>query len=66
MRSCAVSPDGRWVATGSGELLQGSGAKVWNAATGKLEAEFPVGRMAPVWFSPDGRWLVTGSGGFRL
>jgi WD40 repeat protein/Tfp pilus assembly protein PilF len=66
VRFCAVSPDGRWVATGSGELLDGAGAKVWDAATGKLEAEFPVNRLCRVWFSPDGKWLVTGGGGYRI
>jgi eukaryotic-like serine/threonine-protein kinase len=66
VRFCDVSPDGRWVATGSGELYEGAGAKVWDAATGKLVAEFPVGRMCRVWFSPDGKWLLTGAGGYRL
>jgi WD40 repeat protein len=66
VRSCAVSPDARWVATGSGELLQGAGAKVWDAATGQLVAELPIGRMCCVWFSPDSKWLVTGGGGFRI
>ena len=66
IRYCAVSPDGRWVATGSGELLEGAGAKVWDAATGQLAAELPLGRMSRVWFSPDGKWLVTGSSAFRL
>jgi hypothetical protein len=63
---CDVSPDGRWVATGSNELRHGVGAKVWDAATGKLEADLPVGRICRVWFSPDGKWLVTGGGGFRV
>jgi hypothetical protein len=63
---CCVSPDGRWVATGSNELRHGVGAKVWDSATGKLEADLPVGRICRVWFSPDGKWLVTSGGGFRL
>jgi serine/threonine protein kinase/WD40 repeat protein/Tfp pilus assembly protein PilF len=66
VRFCDVSPDGRWVATGSGELLEGSGAKVWNAATGELVAQFPVGRFSRVLFSPDSKWLVVGSAGYRL
>jgi WD40 repeat protein/tRNA A-37 threonylcarbamoyl transferase component Bud32 len=66
VRSCAVSPDAKWVATGSGELLEGAGAKVWDAATGRLAAELPTGRMCCVWFSPDSKWLVTGGEGFRI
>jgi len=66
VRFCAVSPDGRWVATGSGDLLQGAGAKIWNATTGKLAAQLPLGGFCGVWFSPDGKWLLTGSGGYRL
>jgi eukaryotic-like serine/threonine-protein kinase len=66
VRFCDVSPDGRWVATGSGELPEGAGAKVWDAATGELKAELPVGRWSSVWFSPDGKWLVTGGGSYRI
>jgi serine/threonine protein kinase/WD40 repeat protein len=67
VRYCAVSPDGRWVATGSHGNIEGLGAKVWEAATGKLVKEFHVPGMS--WnnaFSPDGRWLLTNGGGCRL
>lgn len=63
---CAVSPDGRWVATGSHGLYQGSGARIWDARTGKHVADLPVGEFCPVSFSPDGRWLLTGHRDFRL
>jgi hypothetical protein len=66
VRFCAVSPDGRWVATGSHSLQEGPGVKVWDAQTGRLVKELPVGAFCRVAFSPDGRWLVTPSGGVRL
>jgi WD40 repeat protein len=66
VRSCAVSPDGHWVATGSHGSTDGLGAKVWDAATGELSKEFRVPPFCTVTFSPDGRWLMTNSGGCRL
>jgi WD40 repeat protein len=64
-RFCSVSPDGRWVATGTihPERL---GAKVWDAATGTLSKALPVRGGCDVIFSPDGRWLLTTAGGCRL
>jgi serine/threonine protein kinase/tetratricopeptide (TPR) repeat protein/WD40 repeat protein len=69
VRNCAVSPDRRWVATGSHSLWEGAGAKVWDARTGKHVANLPVPGLCPVHFSPDGpdgKWLATGGGGVRL
>ena len=66
VRNGALSPDGRWAATGSHGTRQGVGAKVWDAQSGKLVKELPVGNFCQVAFSPDGRWLATGSGGCRL
>jgi eukaryotic-like serine/threonine-protein kinase len=66
VRCCGVSPDGRWVATGSHGNTDGFAAKVWEAATGRLENAFPLGQMCGVAFSSDGRWLLTGAGGCRL
>src|SRR5262249_34133404 len=42
--------------------------KVWEARTGNLVVELPVGPLAISTFSPDGRWLATrgSSGGCRL
>jgi WD40 repeat protein len=53
-----VSPDGRWVATGT---WRGDGAKIWDARQGTLERELPVKGSTSVLFSPDGGLLVTGS-----
>jgi WD40 repeat protein/tetratricopeptide (TPR) repeat protein len=58
VQSCAVSPDGRWVVTGS--HVAGS-VVVSDAATGRrvkqLCAQGGGGR-----FSPDGRWFAVGFG----
>jgi WD40 repeat protein/tRNA A-37 threonylcarbamoyl transferase component Bud32 len=43
VRNCAVSPDGRWVATGSHWYREGAGAKVWDAQTRLLQVLTPVG-----------------------
>src|SRR5260370_27975606 len=48
VRGIAVSPDGRWIATGS---FGGPGAKVWDAETGDLVKELPVANMCHVAFS---------------
>jgi WD40 repeat protein len=66
VRNCAVSPDGRWAATGSHWLQEGSGAKVWDAASGRHVADLPVGGTCDVVFSPAGKWLTTSGGGCRL
>jgi WD40 repeat protein len=66
VRHCAVSPDGRWVATGDHSNLQGIGATVWDAASGQAVKDFPVGRGCKVGFSPDDRWLLTTGNRFRL
>jgi WD40 repeat protein len=67
VRTCAVSPDGRWIATGSHGYVSddGCGVKVWNGETGMLVKEFHV-PGARVLFSPDGRWLYTNSIGGKL
>jgi serine/threonine protein kinase/WD40 repeat protein len=57
--SVAISPDGRWVASGT---ASGHGVKVWEAHTGRLECDLlPDTRGSTVLFSPDGRWLVAGT-----
>jgi WD40 repeat protein len=66
VRFCAVSPDGRWVATGSHSLHEGAGAKVWDARDGKHVKDLPVGVSCRVQFSPEGKWLLTTGGGCRL
>jgi WD40 repeat protein len=63
-RAVAVSPDGRWVVTGS---QHGTGAKVWDARTGRLEKELlPQESFVRLSFSRDGRWLATRGNGLRL
>jgi len=55
--SVVLSPDGRWVATGT---RRGTGVKVWDAWSGELVRDLaPKKGMSPVAFSPDGHWLVT-------
>ncbi len=63
VRAVAISPDGRWLVTGSGDKT----ARLWD-----LKAEHPEttarvlkgheGSVGAVAISPEGRWLVTGSG----
>jgi WD40 repeat protein/tRNA A-37 threonylcarbamoyl transferase component Bud32 len=59
----AVSPDGRWVATGA---LDGVGARVWESRSGRLVKVLPLGSYSQVAFSPDGKWLATDCGGRHL
>jgi serine/threonine protein kinase/WD40 repeat protein len=57
-RYLSVSPDGHWVATGSNDY---GGARVWDAATGRLVKELvlPNQPQVQVGFSPNGKWLAT-------
>jgi WD40 repeat protein len=56
----AVSPDGRWVVTGSNiDNLPHSGVKVWDSTTGGLARDLPLDCARHLKFSPDGRWLAT-------
>ena len=66
VRAGALSPDGRWAATGSHWSLTGPSAKVWDAATGRLERQFPVAGTCSVHFSPDSRWFVTATSTVKL
>src|SRR5262249_10485488 len=56
MYTAAISPDGRWAATGT---WNGYWCKVRDARTGRCLQEFPA-RNARTAFSPDSRWLVIG------
>jgi serine/threonine protein kinase/WD40 repeat protein len=59
--SIAVSPDGRWVVTGS---TYRTGIRLWEAATGRLVNDFAHLRERLIHvnaFSPDGHWLLAGS-----
>jgi serine/threonine protein kinase/WD40 repeat protein len=66
VRACAVSPDGRWVATGNHSAVQGIGATVWDATSGRPVKDLTTAGLCNVGFSPDRRWLLTTGGGYRL
>jgi WD40 repeat protein len=66
VRSAALSPDGRLVVTGSHNNTDRFGARVWEAATGRLVERLRVRAPCLAGFSPDGRWLVTTGGGCRV
>ncbi len=54
----SLSPDGRWLATGT---WFGEDFRIWDVATGALVKSEPA-TIARVYFSPDGRWLVSSTG----
>ena len=56
----AISPDGRWLATGT---FDGSGVKIWDLDTRQVTSDLPVESSSSVRFTPDGKWLVTGEKG---
>jgi serine/threonine protein kinase/WD40 repeat protein/tetratricopeptide (TPR) repeat protein len=62
VRYAAVSPDGKWVASGS----HSAGARVCEAGSGRPVHSFHVPGPCNVGFSPDSHWLVTSGGGIRL
>jgi eukaryotic-like serine/threonine-protein kinase len=63
-RSVAVSPDGRWVVSGS---FSGSAARIWRADTGELVKELLPGvGIGHVRFSLAGTWLATAGAGLQL
>jgi WD40 repeat protein len=61
-RYAAVSPDARWIATGS---HTGTQVKIWDLHTEKLVRELPM-KASRVNFSPDGAWLATTGGGLTV
>jgi serine/threonine protein kinase/WD40 repeat protein len=56
--SVALSPDGRWVATGG---WRASSVRVWNANTGEMVREWPA-PLAMLFFTPDSRTLIVAGG----
>ncbi len=60
----ALSPDGRWLATGTGDLLNEDRAEdvwIWDTATGDVRCRLTghAGMIQSIAFSPDGRRLAT-------
>jgi signal transduction histidine kinase len=55
----AISPDGRWAATGFG-VGREDRPKIWDAQTGDLVTTLPV-ESSVVVFSADGKWLGSAS-----
>jgi Tfp pilus assembly protein PilF len=62
-RSVSLSPNGKWLATGS---HSGRGIQVWRISDAGKVAEFPVELATGVLFSPDGKWLMTCASQCRL
>jgi WD40 repeat protein len=59
----AVSPDGRWVATGSGADRR---VNVWDTGSGAKVLDLAAGTMPRAAFSADGKWLATFGDIFEL
>jgi WD40 repeat protein len=66
VRHCAVSPDGRWVVTGSHEALKSPAAIIWDVQRRRQKRSLPVSGFCFVSFIPNGKWLLTTGGGDRL
>jgi WD40 repeat protein len=61
--SVAISPDGRWAATGS---TTDRHVRVWNTTSNALQLELPTGPEPQAAFSPDGRWFASFGDTFTL
>ena len=60
IEAMALSPDGRWLATGNADQL----ARLWDLSVANAEPKILKGHAGEIWavtFSPDSRWLATGS-----
>jgi serine/threonine protein kinase/WD40 repeat protein len=64
----SVSPDGKWVATGSNRWGATAddpvSVTVWDARSGRRHADLLTDRTGVPRFSPDGRWLAVLSGAY--
>jgi len=64
VNAVAFSPDGKQLATGSGEPSRGGEIKLWDIATGQLARDFPKvhsDAVLSLQFSPDGKQLASGA-----
>jgi WD40 repeat protein len=64
VNAVAFSPDGKQVATGSGEPSRGGELKLWDVTNGQLVRDFPKVHSDAVLsleFSPDGKLLASGA-----
>jgi serine/threonine protein kinase/WD40 repeat protein len=59
----ALSPDGRWAATGSSSDRS---VRVWKVETGECVRVIPAGAEPRMAFSPDGQWLASSGDAFSL
>src|SRR5262249_29583018 len=62
-RYVAISPDGRWLATGSHGK---NGVQVWSLPDARQVAHPMTDGFGGVRFSPDGKWLMTTNPPCRL
>ena len=64
VESLAFSPDGKFLAIGSGEPSRGGEIKIWDIQSGKLAREFPnihSDTVLALEFSADGKFLASGA-----